>query len=196
MTTKEKPPAPYGAVDIGDDGKARLGDWIQTFRKKKFHAADPRVEDIDIEDIAHALSQQCRFSGHTSRFYSVAEHSVRVALICPREHRLWGLLHDASEAYIVDIPRPFKHMDQLREYREIEAVVQGVVCDRFGLPREMPRAVKLADEILLGTEARDLMGPLLPGWVLREAPLPEVVAPWPPEQAKYLFLSMFKMLTD
>ena len=70
--------------------------------------AGPNPDDIRIEDIAHALSNQCRFAGHAREFYSVAEHSVHVSQLCLPEHALWGLLHDASEAYLVDLPRPLK----------------------------------------------------------------------------------------
>ena len=86
----------------------RVGDWIQTMSGVIFYPLDPRPEEIRIEDIAHALSHQCRFAGHCREFYSVAEHSVRVSRELPQEFMLWGLLHDASEAYLVDLPRPIK----------------------------------------------------------------------------------------
>ena len=57
----------------------RRGDWMQTHSGLRFYPLDPRPEDIRIEDIAHALPMICRFNGHCSRFYSVAEHSLNVA---------------------------------------------------------------------------------------------------------------------
>src|SRR5271156_4912831 len=80
--------------------------WIQTFTGKKFYPFNPKPQDIDIRDIAHALSNICRFTGHTKRFYSVAEHSRNVAKLVPAHMKLQALLHDASEAYLCDIARP------------------------------------------------------------------------------------------
>ena len=77
----------------------RIGSWLQTYTGKKFYPFDPREEEVDILDIAHALSQLCRFGGHTKEFYSVAEHCVLVSMCCPSEVKLLGLLHDAAEAY-------------------------------------------------------------------------------------------------
>ena len=83
---------------------ARRGGWIQTYTGRQFWPLDPRIEDIDIHDIAHALSHQCRYSGHCLRFYSVAEHSVLLSHHVAGEHMLWALLHDAWEAYLAAIP--------------------------------------------------------------------------------------------
>src|SRR4051812_6540197 len=88
--------------------KQQKGDWMQTISGKAFFPLDPRPADVDIQDIAHALAFQCRFGGHVKEFYSVAEHSVRVSLICAHEDAKWGLLHDATEAYLSDIVRPVK----------------------------------------------------------------------------------------
>ena len=82
----------------------RNGSWLQTYTGIQFWPLDPRPEEIDIQDIAHALSLLCRFNGHCQRFYSVAEHSVHVSTILAPEFGLWGLLHDAAEAYLSDIP--------------------------------------------------------------------------------------------
>jgi hypothetical protein len=86
----------------------RVGDWIQTYSGRQFWPLDPRVEDVHLEDIAHALSNVCRYTGHVREFYSVAEHSVHVSWSCEPEDALWGLLHDASEAYLADMARPVK----------------------------------------------------------------------------------------
>jgi uncharacterized protein len=128
--------------------------WIQTYTGKKFTPFAPRPEDVCIEDIAHALSMLCRFGGHVSEFYSVADHSIRVALECNPEYRLLGLLHDASEAYLVDVPRPIKQKIDL--YREVEANVQGVICQRFGLPLIWPNLIHEIDNRMLLTEAKQL----------------------------------------
>lgn len=184
----------------------RVGDYIQTFSGKRFYPFDPRPEDICIKDIAHALANQCRFAGHTSVFYSVAEHSVRVSWECPPEYALWGLLHDAPEAYVIDLPRPIKRHDQMLAYREAEWFVWEAVCERFGLKDgsslgyyELPTSVHRADETLLATEARDLMGnAVLERWdSLRGIePLPEAIVPWTPTHAKFCFLARFTELTN
>ena len=142
------------------DGESdRKGGWISTHTGRRFWPLDPRPDEIDIRDIAHALSNQCRFSGHSNRFYSVGEHSLRVSGIVPPEHALWALLHDASEAYLVDLPRPLKHTPGFAEvYREAEARLMLAVAERFGLDPVMPDEVERADQILLATERRDLLG--------------------------------------
>jgi hypothetical protein len=86
----------------------RRGDWMQTFTGRAFYPLDPRPEDIDPVDIAHALSLICRYGGHSSRFYSVAEHCVLMSHAVAPEHALWALLHDATEAYLGDMIRPLK----------------------------------------------------------------------------------------
>jgi len=83
-------------------------EWIQTYTGKKFWAFDAAIADICIEDIAHALAMRCRFGCHCKEFYSVAQHSVIVSHHLPPELKLWGLLHDATEAYLPDVPRPQK----------------------------------------------------------------------------------------
>jgi len=97
--------------------------WIETFTGARVTPLNIKADQIFIEDIAHSLAQQCRFSGHTSEFYSVAQHCTMVALkiLAATDSPLTamcGLLHDASEAYIVDIPSPIK--PYLRNYFELE----------------------------------------------------------------------------
>ena len=172
------------------------GDWIQTYTGIKFWPLDPRANEVCIEDIAHALSLQCRFAGHCKTFYSVAEHCIRVSRICYGDDSLWGLLHDASEAYLVDIPRPVKHSPEMRHYRVFEKLVQTVICRRFGLPLQEPASVKAADRIILHTEARDLMSPLHPDWLDRGLALPETITPMSPSEARHIFLARFYSLTE
>lgn len=164
--------------------------WIQLHSGRKFVPAAPRAEDILIEDIAHSLSMQCRFSGHVKEFYSVAQHSVLVSYLCG-EHALWGLMHDASEAYLVDLPRPIKRMAGFEEYRNVEAKVMEVICRKFNLDPVEPAIVKQADNIMLSTEARDLMSPLHPEWKQPIEPLPLFIKSWGPGEAKEIFLKRF-----
>jgi hypothetical protein len=140
------------------------GGWIQTASGRRFYPLDARPDEINLLDVAHALANLCRFAGHTLRFYSVAEHSIHV---CDRVEQLGGtpyeqlaaLLHDAPEAFVVDLPRPIKHMPGLAAYRDAESRIAACVELRFGLPRgalDWP-IVKHADNDLLLTERRDLL---------------------------------------
>jgi hypothetical protein len=137
--------------------------WIRTYTGLKFDPFHPDPEAICIEDIAHALALQNRFSGHTYVPYSVAQHSVSVSLLVPRDLSVQGLLHDASEAYLVDIPSPIKHQPALRLYRELESAVMSAIGQRFKLdssphvPWWNDPVIKTADAIMGATEARDLM---------------------------------------
>ena len=167
--------------------------WIQTSTGIKFFPLEPQIEDIYIQDIAHALSNLCRFGGHCSEFYSVAQHSVEVAQIVPKEYALWGLLHDASEAYLVDIPRPLKPF--LKEYLTFESQLMYCICKKFNLPLECPKSVEIADDIVLATETRDLMKSAHITW---ETYLPEgesllthSIIPLTPKESYKLFMAMF-----
>lgn len=142
----------------------RTGPWFLTYSGRQFFPFDPRPEDVHPEDIAHSLAHLCRFQGHCRSFYSVAQHSVYVALVLPPELKLAGLLHDATEAYCGDLIRPIKC--QLPAYAEIEALIWEAVAERFGLPVELPAAVKEADARLLQTERRDLLAPHPWPWTL------------------------------
>lgn len=134
--------------------------WIRTWSGGRFDFAAPSAADIRLEDIAHALGQLCRFTGHTSSFYSVAEHSVHVSHLVPPEHARWALLHDAAEAYIGDVARPLKLTAGMDGYRELEARVEAAVLEAFGveLTPEAVEAVKKADLQMLSLEARELLG--------------------------------------
>jgi hypothetical protein len=167
--------------------------WIQTYSGRQFDPRSPAPADFAIEDIAHALSHLCRFNGHCRVFYSVAEHSVRVSMECPREHALWGLLHDMGEAYVGDLPRPIKA--SVPEHTNFESSLLQVAAQGFGLSWPIPEAVHRADDRLLATEARDLMAPPPQSWGLTAEPLAEEISPWSPALAKQNFLARFHELT-
>lgn len=185
-----------------------LKDWIQTYRGEKFFPLDPKPEEVHIEDIARALSMLCRYGGHVARFYSVAEHSVHVSrMVYARtksaELSLWGLLHDASEAYIADVTRPVKHQRAMQPYRDAEKKLQAVICEAFGLPVLEPREVTEADVRILGTEAVQLKTPIHPDWHAScpggELPPPDETIGrlgWAPELAENAFLRRFRMLAE
>lgn len=146
----------------------RNGDWIGTFTGKCFYLLDPRPEDVCIEDIAHALSQICRFNGHTKAPYDVASHSCNVQDIvrqwgCGSEVQLYALLHDAHEAYTGDMSRPYKNClsgAARQEIDEINANIQRAIYRRLGLvdpSMEIRLVVKDADNYALALEAREHM---------------------------------------
>lgn len=162
----------------------RLGDWMQTYTGRAFWPLDPRVEDIDPLDIAHALGMICRYGGHTRRFYSVAEHCVLMSKAVPAEHALWALLHDATEAYVGDMVRPLKRM--MPDYAAAEDHLMMTICVRFGLPFECPAAVKEADNRILVNERAALMTmpPPLPWSAVEDLePLPVRLRFWSPDEA-------------
>jgi uncharacterized protein len=162
------------------------GHWIGTFTGKQFHYLNPKPEEIDIIDIAHALSLNCRFCGHTKKFYSVAQHSVFVARFT-KDH-LAGLLHDASEAYLHDLPRPIKN--DFEKYRDFEDTIQNAINKKFGIDTNTDD-VKDADNRMLSTEARDLMS-TTEDW--REMPKPYEfkIIPTTPEESQIMFMNIFK----
>ena len=150
------------SIDITD----RKGDWIQMQDGKPFWPLDPRIEEITIEDIAHSLSLQCRWNGHCREFYSVAQHCVLVAQeaqeIEPRA-ALWGLMHDATETYLCDVPRPLKPL--LQGYKEAEDALSVSIIEKFNIPFDaaIDGAVHEADSIQLLLERNELLDdPVIP----------------------------------
>lgn len=169
------------------------GDWMQTHTGRRFYPLDPRSDEIEPVDIAHALSLLCRYGGHVERFYSVAEHCILMSEAVPPEDALAALLHDATEAYVVDVPRPLKR--QLLDYREIEDTVWFVIAVRFGVDLTLPVSVKEADDRILLTERNALM-PRAERWYLDGVvePLPVEVTGWPPEEAERRYLDRLAAL--
>lgn len=170
--------------------------WIQTFTGRQFWPLNPRVEDICIEDIAHALSLKCRYTGHCREFYSVAQHCVITSAIVPPADALCALMHDATEAYLPDVARPVKR--QMPDFRAIEDNLHRAIAERFCLPWPMPESIDNADYVLLVTERRDLLSTPPARWWRRieETPaLPEPIEPLSPQMARDAFLMRFAILT-
>lgn len=137
------------------------GPTITLASGRLFDFLDPHGSDFDIEDIAHGLAHVCRYAGQCHGFYSVAEHSMLVADIAS-EFAYEALLHDAAEAFIGDVTRPFKQL--LPEYRRIEAVVEDAIAERFGFDRRYKAAVKEADLRVLAAEQAQVMAPGCADW--------------------------------
>jgi hypothetical protein len=110
---------------------------LPTFTGGRVDLLDPSIESmvasIRVEDIAHALSNDCRYNGHTSTFYSVAEHSVRLALVVQPEWKVWALFHDASEAYLRDIPRQVKMHPMMTDYNNLQRRWEDAINRRFNI---------------------------------------------------------------
>ncbi len=163
--------------------------WMMTYTGKKFHFLDPQPDEIDIVDIAHHLSLLCRFTGACKYFYSVAEHSVRVAGIVRQHLKLSALLHDAAEAYINDISRPVKHTHKLDK---TEKIVMDAIVERYKIT-PYAREIEKADDILVATEARDLMADP-DAWFYTPEPLEGKIDPWTSPYAEEVFLRAFNSL--
>lgn len=174
----------------------RLGDWMQTFTGRQFWPLDPRPEEIDIADIAHALAHDCRYGGHCLRFYSVAEHSVLLARAVAPQHRLAALMHDSPEGYLRDLVRPVKRT--MPAYRTAETAIWLAICARFGLPPELPAEVHQADNRILVDERQQNMAPPPAPWADCEQvePLGVTLQFWTPMMAEIQFLAMFDTLTS
>ena len=168
---------------------------VSTRSGRRVALLNPSPAQIVIGDIAHGLAHQCRFNGQTNRFYSVAQHSVLVASILPRELRLAGLLHDASEAYLGDIVQPLKEL--LPEYQTIEANFCNVLGARFNVDLSPNEAIHKADLIVLATERRDLMPMDTADWscIANITPLSRRIKPLSPEAAAAQFMDLFFKLS-
>lgn len=156
-----------------------------------FSIDHPKVEDIEVEDIAHALSLICRYNGQIREFYSVAQHSILVASMVPSKYAMFALMHDASEAYIGDVITPLKKV--LKEtYLDIEDKFMRAVAKKFhfSMNKKARVAVKEADMILLRTEMRDLSNfDFLEGKRLAQR-----ITPWVPKTAETAFLAFYKLI--
>lgn len=132
--------------------------WIQTYTGRQFWPVQPRVQDVFLEDIAHALSLKARYEGHTRRHYSVALHCIRCAGVAPQGLKLATLLHDASETYMPDVARPTK-VQWGAVVRDTESRLHTAIYEAFGLGYLLPLDphIKTIDNRMLVTERRDLM---------------------------------------
>lgn len=184
--------------------ETKLKPRICTFTGVEFWPFEPKHSMIRIADIAHHLAAICRFTGATSRPYSVAQHSVLVSWAVSKaggteEAQLAALLHDAAEAYMLDIPSPLK--SSYGDYKTKEKVLLKVIFERFGLDWPMPISVKVADELLVLAERRDML-PHTDWWEAKDgtkALLPSyndhaLIQPWDFDGSKQTFLQRFEQL--
>lgn len=185
-------------------------DWLETYTGLRFDLPIPRPEQIDIRDIAHALSLLCRFNGHCSRFYSVAEHCVlvadtlypasRVPLVSymPGRISLLGLLHDAAEAYTGDLAKPVKNCID-GEWSVLESGIENAIYAALRIPpptSEERELIKLADLAILATEAAALMPSGGRTYNNLPEPLDMCIECWPPERAEAIFFGAYATLKE
>ena len=172
---------------------------ILTYTGKGFNILQPRSDMFDIQDIAHSLSMQCRYTGHCRLFYSVAQHSVYVSYQVPEGIALAALLHDAAEAYTGDVSSPLKAL--LPNYSALEDRVQEYIYVKY-LPYSLGTyarcQIKQADLELLVCEKRDLLPESEPWGSLEGVRCLNdlIIHPhFSPELAKEEFLARFQELT-
>lgn len=175
--------------------------YITTYLKKDFDPLTATAEDVDIQDIAHALHLSCRANGHFPHFYSVAQHSIN----CAKEASARGyservqlgcLLHDASEAYMSDVTRPVKK--HLHEYLKSEYRLQNVIFDKWITPSltdDEKALISEVDDAIFYYEFLNLMGRKVfdKEPCIKSAPAIEFEEF---SKIKSRFLHMFNMLTD
>jgi uncharacterized protein len=166
---------------------------IETYTGKFLDLLDPKPEEIDIRDIAHSLSMQCRFTGHTRSYYSVAEHCVRCSEYARKVHTspmlaLQCLFHDAAEAYLSDVSTPLKKL--LPAYSLLEDDFMRVILKKFDVDPNAPKLVKEIDIVMLENESYHLLPSKGGSWGI-ELLIPACDSEpycWNPEQAEYSFL--------
>ena len=180
--------------------------WIQTYTGKKFNFSQILLHDFCIEDIAHALSNRCRFNGHCIAFYSVAEHSIAVSRIAPSEVKLHCLLHDAAEAYLPDIPSPIKpyfHFNLQgisKSFHQLEEIILNLIYNKLNIlppKRYQELLIKYYDLVMLATEKRDLMEKEPEPWCSLPEPLKEEIKfTMTPKAVRDEFLKVYHELTN
>ena len=116
---------------------------------------DPKPEVICIEDIAHAEAAIPRFAGHLNKHYSVAQHSLMAAELATPKNRKAALLHDATEAFMLDMPTPIKN--QLPEYKLAEDRLMAVIAEKFGIQFPFDPEIKEIDKYLVNLEWEKLV---------------------------------------
>jgi hypothetical protein len=176
------------------------GPYLQTVSGRWVNPFDPDPEQLDAADIARALANQCRFGGHSRSFYSVAQHSVIVSeLVEGRggdvEDAFAALMHDATEAYLGDMPHPIKHRSELgAAFKAAEDRLEQVIRERFGIKPDVPE-IKRVDRSLLATERRAFSGE---SWHWPELegvePLDLELTAWPPDEAAAAFTRRYDEL--
>lgn len=175
-------------------GERKQGHFMTTVKRREVYLRDLTPDQIDIEEIAHALARICRYTGHTREHYSVAQHCVFVSRFVSKPAAFHGLMHDSHEAYLGDPSRPLKkaYLDIDYGQKEARAYFDAVIFEKYKVIR-FDDEIHLADEISIATEARDFFGVKDPieAWGLTAGPARERIRPWPYRKAMAEFLKRF-----
>lgn len=181
---------------------------FNTVSGKEINLLNPCEDDIDIFDIAQALSNICRFGGHLNQFYSVAQHSILVmAIVEPwnADLALEALLHDATEAYLGDVISPLKHLLGA-SYKTLEANFETVIAQKYLLNNSLAakKMIKSADIQALEMEHAEFklkqrVEPAIYQILSTIEDMPYAAAKtqsWPPFEAQNIFMTQFFRLTE
>lgn len=181
------------------DKEATDENWIQTYSGLRFNFFNLKPDMVSVVDIAHALSNMCRFNGHTHTYYSVAEHSILLSRYVLEttgdRHKARNMLfHDATEAYLCDIPRPIKM--NLPDYRALEKTIEKFIAQLYNLSYPHEDWLKELDNRMLKTEKYQVLSVTDIPWACDSLEvLPITIEFLKPEEAEYEFLNMFKELS-
>jgi hypothetical protein len=185
---------------MADHAPPAPGPYLQTVSGRWVNPFDPDPAQLDAGDIARALANQCRFGGHSRGFYSVAQHSVIVSRLVEErgadtEEVFAALMHDATEAYLGDMPHPLKHRSALgAAFKAAEDHLEGAIRDRFRIKPDVPE-IKLVDRALLATERRAFSAE---NWHWPELggvePLDLELTAWSPDEAAQAFAQRYAEL--
>lgn len=159
-----------------------------TFSGGRFWPLDPRPEDINIYDVAHSLAMSCRFNGHCIRFYSIAEHSCHIYDKTSKENKRWAILHDAPESFMGDMVNPLKKF--MPNFRTAEDRIMDLICERWGMPKEMPEEVHRLDRAIVRDEIVNMK--THGDWNIPPEGIGADIQCWSPERAEEEFLSRCK----
>ena len=190
-------------TEINPDADWLKRAWIWSYKGQELSLLDYSVIDVDIEEIAHALAMTCRFGGHCKKFYSVAEHCVIVSEIMEERGNfssaglLGGLLHDAAEYILTDVPKPFKHL--ITDYKSYEDRIMNVIEEKYNINCNTPY-IKMLDQDMVVSEAIALFK-YLPEWIAEHpgSVIPDFESKYlachDPEAAEFAFIERFRELT-
>jgi uncharacterized protein len=187
-------------MTVRGHGPPAPGPFLQTVSGRWVNPFDPDPDQLDAGDIARALANQCRFGGHSRVFYSVAQHSVILSQLVEQrggdiEDVFAALMHDATEAYLGDMPHPLKHRSPLgAAFKGAEEHLGHAIRARFRIKPDVPE-IKRVDRALLASERRAFSAerwhwPELEG----VEPLEIKLTAWLPDQAAQAFTQRFAEL--